>query len=72
MDEWLKNHGKTRGDIQALLAKAYADDLAQQPPPSPSDPRDDAPHPFDDPQFTPAGLVEGIVAKYLTMKPMSQ
>jgi hypothetical protein len=67
MDRWLKDHGKTRGDIQALLAKAYADDLARQPPPPPSDPRDGAPHPFDNPEFTPAGLVEGIVAKYVTM-----
>ena len=46
-----------------------ADDAAAQPPPPPSDPRDAAPNPFDDPQFTPAGLVEGIVAKYVTMKP---
>jgi hypothetical protein len=67
MDRWLKDHGKTRGDIQALLAKAYADDLKQQPPSPPSDPRDDAPHPFDDPKFTPAGLVEGIAKKYVTM-----
>jgi Protein of unknown function (DUF3631) len=69
MAAWLKRHGKTKRDIQAILVKAAADDKAQQPPPPPSDPRDDAPHPFDDPQFTPAGLVEGIVAKYVTMTP---
>jgi hypothetical protein len=67
MDRWLKDHGKTRADIKAILAKAQADDVAAQPPPPPSDPRDTAPHPFDDPKFTPAGLVEGIVAKYVTM-----
>ena len=33
------------------------------------DPRDAAPNPFDDPQFTPAGLVEGIIARYVAMKP---
>jgi hypothetical protein len=69
MDRWLKRNGKTRADIQSILAQATADDTAAQPPPPPSDPRDDAPHPFDDPQFTPAGLVEGIAAKYVTMKP---
>jgi Protein of unknown function (DUF3631) len=67
MDAWLKRNGRTRADIQSILAQATVDDLAQQPPPPPSDPRDAAPHPFDDPKFTPAGLVEGIVAKYVTM-----
>src|SRR5262249_41955336 len=66
-DAWLKRHEKTRADIPSILAQAVADDAAAQPPPPPSDPRDGAPHPFDDPQFTPAGLVEGIVAKYVTM-----
>jgi Protein of unknown function (DUF3631) len=66
---WLKRHGKTKRDIQAILVKAAADDLAANPPPPPSDPRDTAPHPFDDPKFTPAGLVEGILAKYVTMSP---
>ena len=69
MGDWLKRHGKSRADIPAILAQAVADDAAAQPPPPPSDPRDAAPNPFDDPQFTPAGLVEGIVAKYVTMKP---
>jgi uncharacterized protein DUF3631 len=67
VDKWLKRHGKTRADIQAILVQAAADDAASQPPPPPSDPRDARPHPFEDPQFTPAGLVEGIVAKYVTM-----
>jgi hypothetical protein len=69
MDGWLKRHEKTRADIPSILAQAVADDAAAQPPPPPSDPRDGAPHPFDNPEFTPADLVEGIVAKYVTMKP---
>src|SRR5262245_61478140 len=69
MAAWLKRHGKTKRDIQTILIKAADDDRAAQPPPPPSDPRDSAPHPFDSPEFTPAGLVEGIVAKYVTMKP---
>jgi len=67
MDVWLKRHGKVYSDIPAILAQAAADDLAANPPPPPSDPRDDAPHPYDNPEYTPAGLVEGIVAKYVTM-----
>jgi hypothetical protein len=69
LDAWLRKHGKTRMDIPAVLVQAAADNAAVQPPPPPSDPRDGAPHTFDDPEFTPAGLVEGIVAKYATMKP---
>ena len=65
LDEWLKRHQKTWKDAPTILAQAAADDAAAQPPPS--DPRDAAPNPFDDPQFTPAGLVEGIVEKYVTM-----
>jgi hypothetical protein len=68
MDAWLKRHGKTRIDIPALHAQAVADDVAAVPPPPPSDPRDAAPHPFDDPAYTPVGLVHGIVGKYLTME----
>jgi hypothetical protein len=69
MAAWLKRHGKTERDYPAIFAKAAVDDDAQRPPPPSTDPRDDAPHPFDDPRFTPAGLVEGIAAKYLTMHP---
>jgi hypothetical protein len=67
MDAWLQRNGKTRADIPLILAQAVADDAAAAPPPPPSDPRDSAPHPFDDPAFTPAGLVEGIVGKYVAM-----
>jgi Protein of unknown function (DUF3631) len=67
MDAWLKRHAKTRADIASILVQAAADDAAAHPPPPPSDPRDDAPHPFDNPEFTPAGLVEGIAKKYVTM-----
>jgi hypothetical protein len=67
VNAWLKQHGKTRADIKAILAQAAVDDAAQAPPPPPNDPRDAAPNPFDDPAFTPVGLVHGIVGKYLTM-----
>jgi hypothetical protein len=69
MDAWLTRHGKTRADIQSILVQAAKDNEAAQPPPPPSDPRDAASSPFDDLTFTPAGLVEGIVAKYVTMPP---
>jgi hypothetical protein len=68
LDAWLKRNGKSRADIPSILAQAAADDAAAHPPPPPSDPRDDAPHPFDDPKYTPADLVEGIVKKYLRMQ----
>jgi hypothetical protein len=67
MDAWLKRHGKTRIDAPKVLAQAAADDAAQQPPPPPSDPRDAQKHPFEDPRFTPAGLVLAVTEKYLTM-----
>jgi hypothetical protein len=68
VDAWLKQHGKTSADIPAILLQAATDEAASQPPPPPSDPRDAAPHPFDDPAYTPVGLVHGIVGKYLTME----
>jgi Protein of unknown function (DUF3631) len=71
MDAWLKRHGKTRADIAAILVQAAADEATSQPPPPRSDPRDAAPNPFDDPAFTPAGLVEGILMKYVTMPPQT-
>ena len=67
MDAWLKRHGKTRADIAAILVQAAADEAASQPPPPQSDPRDAASNPFDSPAFTPVGLVEGILTKYVTM-----
>jgi hypothetical protein len=69
MDEWLAKNGKTRADISSIIAQAVADELAADPAPPPSDPRNAAPHPYADPQFTPAGLVEGIVSKYVAMQP---
>jgi hypothetical protein len=68
MDGWLNRHGKTRADIRSILVQAEKDDAAAQPPPPPSDPRDTQSHSFDDPKFTPAGLVEGIVSMYVTMR----
>ena len=67
MDAWLKRNQKTRADIASILAQAVADDAAANPPPPPPDPRAAAPHPYKDRQFTPAGLVEGIITKYVTM-----
>jgi hypothetical protein len=67
MDALLRRAGKTRADIPQILAQSVADDAASRPPPPPSDPRDAQPHPFEDPAFTPFGLVHGIVGKYLTM-----
>jgi hypothetical protein len=69
MDAWLKRRGKTRIDIQSILIQAAKDDEAAQPPPPQSDPRDAASNPFDSPEFTPAGLVEGILLKYVWMPP---
>jgi hypothetical protein len=68
MDSWLRRHGKTRADISAILAQAGADDAAAAPPPPPPDPRAAQPHPFESREFTPAGLVRGIVGKYLAME----
>jgi hypothetical protein len=68
MDAWLKRHGKTRSEIPSILAQAAVDDAASRPPPQPSDPRDTQTQPFDDPAFTPAGLVRGLSEKYLTME----
>jgi len=33
IEAWLKQHGKTRADIPAILAHAVADEESQQPPP---------------------------------------
>src|SRR5215831_18088394 len=68
VNAWLKQHGKTRADIKTILAQAAADDAAQAPSPPPSDPRDAQSNPFTSPEFTPVGLVHGIVDKYLTME----
>jgi hypothetical protein len=68
VNDWLKRHGKVRSDIPAILLQAARDAEAAKPPsPPPSDPRDSAPHPFDDPRFTPIALVDGLIAKYVTM-----
>jgi hypothetical protein len=67
MARWLKRHGKTRRDIGAILLEAAKDDEKAKPSSPAPDPRDAAPHPFDDPNFTPAGLVEGIIKKHVCM-----
>src|SRR5262249_4509335 len=67
MAAWLKRHGKTRRDIQAILVKAAADDAARQPPPAPPDPRMNESVRFDPERHSPANLVESILKMYLTM-----
>jgi len=66
-DAWLKQHQKSWRDASSILAQAAADDAAAAPPPPPSDPRDDTAHPFDTSEFSPVGLVTGILSKYVTM-----
>lgn len=68
VDAWLKRNEKTRADIPALLAQAVKDDEAANPPSPPSDPRDAAPNPFVDPEFTPTELVDGILRRYVIAK----
>jgi hypothetical protein len=69
MDAWLKRHRKKRIDIQPILAQAAADEAARQPQAAQPDPRDSAQHPYDDPRFTPAGVVYGLTEMYLAMEP---
>ena len=69
MDAWLKRHGKTRIDIQSILAQAAADEAARQPQTAQPDPRAAHPHAYGEPQYTPVGVVHGIISKYLTMEP---
>jgi len=67
MDGWLAKHAKTRADISSIVAEAVADDLKANPPPPPSDPRDNASVRFDPERHNPASLVEGIIKMYVTM-----
>jgi hypothetical protein len=67
MDAWLKHHGKTRADIQSILAQAARDDAAAAPPPPPSDPRDAAPAEPIDPHDTVLSLVCGAFKTYLAV-----
>src|SRR5262249_52521215 len=65
LDEWLKRHGKTRADIQAILVQAAADNAASQPPPPPSDPRDVDPP--AGPNITPLDLIHALLQDYLEL-----
>jgi hypothetical protein len=68
LDAWLKQHGKTRADISAILAEAERDAAAAvASSPSSSDPRAAQSNPFTDPSYTAADLVQGVVEKYLAM-----
>jgi hypothetical protein len=55
-------------DLPDILGAEWADS-SRATSSSPSDPRDDAPHPFDDPEFTAASLVEAVTKRYVTMRP---
>jgi hypothetical protein len=67
MAAWLKRHGKTRRDIQAILVKAAENERARNPPPPPPDPRDSASVRFDPGRHNPASLVENMLKLYVTM-----
>jgi hypothetical protein len=66
-DAWLKQHQKSWRDASSILAQAAADDAAAAPPPPPSDPRDGTAHPFESSEFSPVGVVTGIVSKYVML-----
>jgi hypothetical protein len=66
-DTWLKQHQNSWRDASSILAQAAADDAAAAPPPPPSDPRDGTAHPFESSEFSPVGVVTGIVSKYVRM-----
>jgi hypothetical protein len=66
IDKWLQKYGKTWNDVPELLYDENAAAAARAAAP---DPRDTQPHPFDNPQFTPLGVVHGMLEKYLTMEP---
>src|SRR6516165_3742488 len=65
VNAWLKQHGKTRADIKAILAQAAADDAAQAPPPPPSDPRDAGSPPRS--RVTVLDLVHAMAEDYLVL-----
>jgi hypothetical protein len=65
MDQWLKRHGKSRIDIPSILAQAVADDVARQPPPPPSDPRDAGSPPRS--RVTVLDLVHAMAEDYLVL-----
>ena len=54
---WLKRHGKKQIDISSILAQAERDEAAANPPPPPPPPPDPI-HPYDDPAYNPATLME--------------
>ena len=56
-------------DLPGILGAEWADSTTSSSPAPPSDPRDAAFHPFDNPEFTPASLVEAVTKRYVTMRP---
>src|SRR5262245_40532715 len=67
MDEWLKRHGKTRGDIPQILVAAAADDAAAAPPSPPSDPRDVDPS-QSRPDVTVLDLIRAMAGDYFVFE----
>jgi hypothetical protein len=67
LDAWLKQHGKTRGDIPSILAQAAQDDAATKPKPPPSDPRDADPANPLSARITPLDLVHALAQDYLAL-----
>src|SRR5262245_21273318 len=74
VNAWLKQHGKTRADIKAILAQAAADDAAAAPSPRPSDPRDaGASTTWEDlfranPTVTPLDLIHSDWESYMALQ----
>jgi len=67
LDAWLKQHGKSRADIGAILAQAAADDVAAQPTAPPSDPRDADPTDPLNAKVTPLDLIRALLEDYAAM-----
>jgi hypothetical protein len=66
--ELLAKHTLSWNDLPEILAVA-SDPRSSSGSSAQSDPRDTTPHPFDDDAFTVAGVVDGLVGKYVTMRP---
>jgi hypothetical protein len=62
LDAFLKKHNKSWNDLAELLHEEAS--ASAPPPPDPRDAGLSDLHPFDDPAFTPAGTVYGMLQKY--------
>jgi hypothetical protein len=68
VDAWLKRHGKTDGDIGAILAQARNDEAASQPPQPKSDPRNTGADPYAGTDFNVADLVHSMIERYIGLE----